>query len=89
MLESMTAMQYREWLTFYKIKREREAGDDVAGAKKEGASRDDQQQLSGKIFRAMVGYQQRRDKARRKGARQVMAEEAARGGQAVEKAGGD
>lgn len=67
MLESMTAVQYQEWLAFYKIRADREKAE--AGGKPEngyGTSKEGQQRMSADILRAMTGYQQRQDKLKRK-----------------------
>lgn len=53
MLESMTAMQYQEWLSFYRIRNEK-SGD----APK---TREEQKNLAASLSRALDGYQQRRD----------------------------
>ena len=63
MLESMTAVQYQEWLAFFKIRADREKTE--TGDKPEsgyGTSKEGQQRMSADILRAMTGYQQRRDK---------------------------
>ncbi len=57
MLESMTAMQFNEWLAFFAIRAERK-NTPQSGY---GASAREQQRLSGDIIRAMRGYQKRRD----------------------------
>lgn len=57
MLESMTALQYQEWLAFFTIRAER----GKAPQSGYGASAQEQQRLSGDIVRAMQGYQKRRD----------------------------
>lgn len=63
MLESMTAMQYREWLAFFKI---RDSKDKPAGQGNAqqgyGISPEGQKRMSGDILRAMTGYQKRRDR---------------------------
>ncbi|MCL1940032.1 MAG: hypothetical protein FWG04_05165 [Desulfovibrionaceae bacterium] len=57
MLESMTAMQYQEWLAFFRIRA------DAANAPQGGYgnSPEEQRRMSGDIVRAMSGYQERRD----------------------------
>ncbi|MDL2280149.1 hypothetical protein LJC15_05790 [Desulfovibrio sp. OttesenSCG-928-G11] len=51
MLESMTAMQYREWLAFFK--RRNEAPDNKPTNKV---------QMAGSLSKALDGYQNRRDR---------------------------
>jgi hypothetical protein len=58
MLESMTAMQYQEWLNFWKIRNEK-----TTDAPK---TRDEQKNLAASLSRALDGYQQRRDKQKGK-----------------------
>ena len=63
MLESMTAVQYQEWLAFFKIRSDREKTE--TGSKPEsgyGTGKDGQQRMSADILRAMTGYQNRRDR---------------------------
>lgn len=55
MLESMTVMQYREWLAFFKIRNERDAG-----------GKADEKHMAGSLNRALDGYQQRRDALKEK-----------------------
>ena len=65
MLESMTASQYKEWLTFFKIRSDREKeATTPQGTQQQGygTSPEGQQRMSGDILRAMTGYQNRRDK---------------------------
>ncbi|MDR2696036.1 MAG: phage tail assembly protein T [Deltaproteobacteria bacterium] len=57
MLESMTAMQYREWLAFFQIRAEREKGPQGGY----GIGPEEQRRMSGDIVRAMTGYQGRRE----------------------------
>lgn len=57
MLETMTAMQYREWLAFFKIRNERDAG---------SATQADETHMAGALSRALDGYQQRRDAMHRR-----------------------
>jgi hypothetical protein len=61
MLESMTAVQYQEWLAFFRVRTERERRPQGGY----GASREEQRRMSGDIVRAMAGYQGRRDAVRR------------------------
>jgi hypothetical protein len=61
MLESMTAEQYQEWLAFFRIRAERNRKPQGGY----GTSPEEQRRMSGDIFRAMAGYQKRRD-ARKK-----------------------
>jgi hypothetical protein len=61
MLESMTALQYQEWLAFFRIRAER--GKTPQGGY--GASPEEQRRMSGDIVRAMSGYQGRRDARKR------------------------
>ncbi len=56
LLESVTALQYQEWLAFFKIRAEREK--QAQGGY--GESAEEQRRLSGDIIRAMSGYQKRR-----------------------------
>ena len=67
MLASMTVMQYREWLAFFKIRNE-DAPQSGAGNTRGGygTSPEAQKRMSGDILRAMTGYQQRRDKLKGK-----------------------
>jgi hypothetical protein len=58
MLESMTAVQYQEWLAFYKIRNEME--------KKDADGTADKTLMSGSLNRALDGYQNRRDKRKGK-----------------------
>ena len=63
MLESMTAMEYQEWMAFFKIRSDREKAE--TGDKPEtgyGTSPDEQKRMSGDILRSMTSYQNRRDK---------------------------
>lgn len=63
MLESMTAVQYREWLAFFKIRADREKAEaDGNPASGDRTSKEGQQRMSADILRAMTGYQQRRDR---------------------------
>ena len=64
MLESMTAMQFSEWLAFFKIRSEMEKGD-LPGSGY-GKSKEEQNRMSGDILRAMTGYQRRRDRVKSK-----------------------
>ena len=57
MLESMTAMQYREWLAFFRIRADVEKMPQGGY----GTSPEEQRRMSGDIVRAMAGYQERRD----------------------------
>jgi len=57
MLETMTALQYQEWLAFFAIRAEREKNPQG----KYGASPEEQRRMSGDIVRAMTGYQGRRE----------------------------
>ena len=67
MLESMTIMQYKEWLAFFKIRADREkAESDGKPESGYGTSKEGQQRMSADILRAMTGYQQRRDKLKGK-----------------------
>jgi len=58
MLDGMTALQYQEWLAFFKIRAERERTPQGGY----GTSPEEQRRLSGDLVRAMSGYQARREK---------------------------
>jgi len=62
MLESMTAMQYKEWLAFIKIRNKKDGSESEDEPKGDGTSKEEQDRLGGHILRAMTGYQKRRDK---------------------------
>ena len=63
MLESMTAVQYQEWLAFFKIRADREKAETADKPESGyGASKEGQQRMSADILRAMTGYQKRRDR---------------------------
>ena len=67
MLDSMTAMQYQEWLAFFKIRTDREkadSGDKPASGY--GTSKEGQQRMGADIIKALTGYQKRRDKLKGK-----------------------
>ena len=57
MLESMTAMQYQEWIAFFKVRADMEKTPHSAY----GTSPEEQRRMSGDIVRAMSRYQERRD----------------------------
>ena len=67
MLEGMTAMQFNEWLAFFRIRKDlwekTEAPPGVPSAGY-GSSGEERQRLSGDILRSFQGFQKRRDKAR-------------------------
>ncbi len=61
MLESMTLLQFNEWLAFFKIRDRQRAGANAATARpqKYGKSWEEQQRLSGDILRAFQGWEKR------------------------------
>ncbi|MDL2286230.1 hypothetical protein LJC24_02160, partial [Desulfococcaceae bacterium OttesenSCG-928-F15] len=59
MLESMSVIQYREWLAFFKIRNERTEKPETKQPQQ------DPKQLARSLNQALDGYQQHRDRQKR------------------------
>jgi hypothetical protein len=62
MLETMTAMQFNEWVAYFRIKSEKGDVPPQGMVGKYGTSPEGQRRMNGDILRAMIGYQKRWDK---------------------------
>jgi len=62
MLESMSALQLQEWFAFFRIRDEKPGDGGQSKSGGYGASKEEQQRMSGDILRTMQGYQNRRDR---------------------------